>query len=81
MDLFSIIRATALTCLSIVLVLCGAYYAGGVAARRAAELKRSQEAAKRAESTLEVVNRATQTTRSQNDESVVDELSSDWMRR
>ncbi|MCJ8600977.1 hypothetical protein MWH03_00080 [Klebsiella pneumoniae] len=77
----STLKSFVLTATSVFLVLIGAYYMGGRAAKKAAELKRQEEAARRANATIEVQKDVEQTIRSHTDDAVIDELHSDWMRR
>lgn len=81
MSLTSTLQRIALTTASTLLVLLGAYYAGGRAARRAAELKRLEEATNRARTGLDALRHVEEAIRLRSDDSVYDELRSDWMRR
>lgn len=81
MNLISTLKCLALTAASTILVLFGAYYAGGRAARRAAEMKRLEEATNRARTSLDAIRHVEEAMRLRNDDGVYDELRSDWMRR
>lgn len=75
------VKSFMLTAASIFLMLLGAYHLGGRAAKRAADIKRLNEAAKRARATIEVRSDVEKAIRNRTDDSVIDELHSDWLRR
>mgnify|MGYP007112681344 CR=1 FL=1 len=62
------------------MVLAGAYYLGGRAARRSMEIKAEREDNKRLQHTVDVKNDVINEIRRADDAAVDAQLSSDWMR-
>ncbi|HCC2472847.1 TPA: hypothetical protein M4147_000454 [Klebsiella variicola] len=69
-----------LTAAAVNMVLAGAYYLGGQAARRSMEIKAEREDRKRLRHTLDVKNDVINAVRSSDDTTVDTQLAADWMR-
>lgn len=67
--------------LSTLFVLLAAYSLGGRAARKASELKRKQVEIDRLETTVNIKKEVDGEIHSKDDDSVINELRSDWMRK
>ncbi|CZV82337.1 Uncharacterised protein [Enterobacter hormaechei] len=69
-----------LTAAAVIMVLAGAYYFGGRAARRSMEIKAEREDNKRLQHTLDVKNDVINAVRRSDDATVDAQLAADWMR-
>ncbi len=69
-----------LTAAAVIMVLAGAYYLGGLAARRSMEIKAEREDNKRLQHTLDVKNDVINAVRRSDDATVDAQLAADWMR-
>ncbi|GKK23671.1 hypothetical protein [Klebsiella variicola] len=69
-----------LTAAAVNMVLAGAYYLAGQAARRSMEIKAEREDRKRLRHTLDVKNDVINAVRSSDDTTVDTQLAADWMR-
>ncbi|HGG9109436.1 TPA: hypothetical protein ACJJYX_004328 [Enterobacter cloacae] len=69
-----------LTAAAVIMVLAGAYYLGGRAARWSMEIKAEREDNKRLQHTLDVKNDVINAVRRSDDATVDTQLAADWMR-
>lgn len=73
-------RQYLLTAAAVIMVLAGAYYLGGQAARRSMDIKAEREDRKRLRHRLDVKNDVINAVRSSDDTTVDAQLAADWMR-
>lgn len=78
--LYAKVRQYLLTATAVIMVLAGAYYLGGSAARRSMEIKAHREEKKRLQNTVDVKNDVINTVRRKDDATVDSQLVADWMR-